>query len=86
LFAVGFAATISESDKSNIPITIGLGIFILGYAYWTQWAIVKRNVSHITTLAILNLIPGGNIIGCLIMFSIRGVTVNELKRFNLKDV
>jgi hypothetical protein len=85
LLAALFTVTITESDKNNIPIAIGLAAFLLGTAYWTHWAIVKRNVGHITTLAILNLIPGGNIIGCLIMFSIRSVTVNELERFNIKD-
>ncbi|MES9946100.1 MAG: hypothetical protein ABW080_14185 [Candidatus Thiodiazotropha sp.] len=85
MLAVGFAATITEAEKTNIPITIGLAALVLGFAYWTHWAVVKRNVGHITILAIINLIPGGNIIGCLIMFSIRGVTVNELKRYNLKD-
>ena len=85
LLAAGVTVAITKSDMSNIPIAIGLAVYFLGIAYWTHWAIVKRNVGHITTLAILSLVPGGNIIGCLIMFSIRGVTVNELKRFNLKD-
>ncbi|MES9970702.1 MAG: hypothetical protein ABW092_11770 [Candidatus Thiodiazotropha sp.] len=83
--SIAFLATMTKSDTANIPVIIGLAALILGFAYWTHWAIVKRNVGHITILAIINLIPGGNIIGCLIMFSIRGTTVNELKRFNLRD-
>ncbi len=77
------AITVTQSNKSNAPIMIGLSAYLLGVAYWNHWAIVTRNVSHITTLAVLNLIPSGNILGCLIMFSIRRVTVNERKRFNI---
>ncbi|MET0051602.1 MAG: hypothetical protein ABW095_11055 [Candidatus Thiodiazotropha sp.] len=78
------AATMPGTEISSISIMIGLSVFLLGSAYWNHWAIATRNVGHITTLAILNLVPGGNIVGCLIMFSIRSVTVDELKRYRIK--
>lgn len=51
---------------------------LCGYAYWHLWAVSRRKVKHITTLAVLNLIIGGNILGCLMMFFIRQSTVKEI--------
>lgn len=64
-------------------LLVGLSIVMMVTAYWNHWAIAKRKIGHITAIAILNLIPGGNIVGCLIMFSIRRVTVKEHKQFHI---
>ena len=51
---------------------------LCGYAYWHLWAVSRRKVKHITILAVLNLIIGGNILGCLMMFFIRQSAVKEI--------
>ena len=55
---------------------------LCSYAFWHLWAVSKRKVNQITTLAILNLLIGGNIAGCVIMFFIRQSAVKERALIN----
>ncbi|TMN89779.1 hypothetical protein CWB63_01700 [Pseudoalteromonas sp. S409] len=52
------------------------------YAFWHLWAVYKRKVNQITILAIPNLLIGGNIAGCVIMFFIRQSAVKERALIN----
>ncbi len=55
-----------------------------GLTYWHHTAIVKRKLTQLTVLIIINLIPFFNIIGALIMLSIRRVTKKELEMYDIK--
>lgn len=95
LFALGlivgwfFLMIASDQDTGqqslDVIVSAVLGAMILGFTIWTHWAIVKRRVGHLTAITILNLIPFGNILGCLIMLSIRRVTVKEHEEFNVVE-
>lgn len=86
LMTIAFIGAGIDSPEVSI---IHSGLFaslMLGFTYWHHRAIVSRNLKHITILAVLNLIPLGNLIGCLIMFSIRRVTKKELEDFDFPDI
>ncbi|MBH0039785.1 hypothetical protein [Pseudoalteromonas sp. SWN166] len=68
----------SDSEAGIAAVIVALSA-VIGFMYWAHWAISKRKVGHITVLAVLNLIVGGNIIGCIIMFFIRHTTVKEME-------
>ncbi len=70
------------SEDIDLLVVILLSFLIIGFAYWNHVAIVSRNLDQITLLTILNLVPLSNLIGCLIMFSIRRVTKNELADYD----
>ena len=55
---------------------------LYSYAFWHLWAVSKRKVNQITILAILNLLMGGNIASCVIMFFIRQAEVKERALIN----
>ena len=85
LLSAGMMGMVALEDSELIIVGVVLAALIVGFTYWTHWAIVRRKVGHITAIAILNLIPGGNIVGCLIMFAIRHVTVNEHKNYKIEN-
>ena len=86
MFTAGLLiAVLNEAIPSRVPILVGVVILIIGLAFWNHWAITKRRVGQITAIAIMNLIAGGNVIGCLIMISIRRVTLNEHKKYIIKN-
>ncbi|ATG57482.1 hypothetical protein ATS72_007475 [Pseudoalteromonas sp. 13-15] len=65
------------------PFALVLAVLgLCSYAFWHLWAVSKRKVNQITTLAILNLLIGGNIAGCVIMFFIRQSAVKERALIN----
>lgn len=71
------------SPELSIGFSVGFSLVILGVTYWHHHAIVSRNLTQITLLAILNLIPLANLIGCLIMVSIRRVTKKEREEYEI---
>ncbi|MDH5434572.1 MAG: hypothetical protein OEY19_11555 [Gammaproteobacteria bacterium] len=58
---------------------------VAGFTYWTHWAVVERQVGHITAISIINLILGGNLISFLIMLSIRSISVKEREQYIIED-
>lgn len=65
------------------PLALVLAVLgLCSYAFWHLWAVSKRKVYQITILAILNLLIGGNIAGCVIMFFIRQSAVKERALIN----
>ena len=66
-------------------ITLGIAALTVAFSSWTHWAVVRRRVGHITAIAVLNFVPGGNIVGSLIMLSIRRVSVREPEERTLLD-
>jgi len=85
LFAIMASISLEQEAKTAADPLIVLIIMAitLGMTYWSHVAMVKRNVSHLTTLSILNLFPGGNLLGCLIMFAIRQTSKTEQENYNI---
>ena len=80
-----FVVAAINSAELSVGFLIGLSVVILGITYWHHNAIVNRNLTQITILAVLNFIPLGNIIGCLIMVSIRRATQKELELYDFSS-
>ncbi len=78
--AIFFWAAV-DSPEVSIGFSVGFSLVIVGVTYWHHHAIVTRNITQITLLAVLNFIPLANLIGCLIMVSIRRVTKKELEEY-----
>lgn len=85
IFAVMAMVSLENEAKSGADslIVLILMAITLGMTYWSHVAIVKRNISHLTTLSILNLFPAGNVVGCLIMFAIRQTSKTERDNYNI---
>lgn len=75
-----------NTDDFPIIAALIMGGLMIGLTYWHHYAIVKRDMTQITILAVINFVPLGNFIGCLIMIAIRRVTRNELANHNVVPV
>lgn len=71
-----------EKDTSPIFSLVLIFIIVLS-SWWHHYAIVNRSADQLLVLALLNLFPLGNVINCLILFSIRRVTNKELQRYDI---
>ena len=80
---VGLAAG-ARNGMSCISIwQLLIVLLIPTMAFWTHYAVTQRSSDQIVALAIINLIPFGNIVGCLIMLSIWRVTKKEREQYDL---
>lgn len=68
--------------SSNLIFSVPFTIFIISLSVWTTSAVSKRKVNQITYIALINLLTG-NLLVCLIMFSIRRVTILEHKNYTI---
>lgn len=57
----------------------------LGLSCWQHTAIVNRKLTQLTVLTVINIVPFFNIIGALILLSIRRVTKKELEMYNISS-
>jgi archaellum biogenesis protein FlaJ (TadC family) len=77
-----FVVLVNKDHVVGIFSIILVG-FLLVMSSWTHWAVTRRDIDHITALAVINLFPCMNILGCLIMVSIRRVTVKERNNYKI---
>ncbi|WP_426357536.1 hypothetical protein ACPUVO_13885 [Pseudocolwellia sp. HL-MZ19] len=75
---------LAAGSGENLMAQVFLSFFLAGFTYWNHTAIVKRKLKQITILTIINIVPFINIIGALIMLSIRRVTKKELEMYDVK--
>ena len=80
LIAIMLLGASETSDGLGTGLIVLICAIPLAITYWTHWAICKREKGHLLALAIINLFPGLNLIGCLIMVWIRSVSVKEIER------
>jgi len=85
-FVIIFVGLVAGSDNGVGAISVFQLLVVLlvpVMALWTHYAVVNRSSDQIVALAIINIIPFGNIIGCLITISIWRVTKKELEKYDL---
>ena len=86
VFVLGAGLIIANPKQDDLLLaTVVVTVLLLCHSYWTHWAVVNRRVGHLTAIAILNLFPGANIVGCLIMFAIRQVSVKEREQYTIEN-
>lgn len=73
--------------------TIGIGLWqmvfiliIIALSIWTHLAIVRRSITQMKIIAILNVILLFNIMGALLMLSILRVTKKEHEKYNVISI
>ena len=77
LYLISQDATGSVDD---MPILYFIGIMLaaVGYCFWLQYAIVKRNLTQLMIIGIINIFPFFNPIAALLVFLIRSTSKKEL--------
>jgi len=54
---------------------------VIAYAFWIHIAISKRKINQLRTLALIQLFPFFNLLGCFIFFAIRSTSKQEVRQY-----